>query len=371
VAAGEPADRRVAVIVAGPTATGKSSLALALAEAFDGVVINADALQVYTGLRILTARPDRAATARAPHALYGVLAPDDPCSAGRWRAMALRKIDTAHRAGRLPVLVGGSGLYLRALEYGLSPIPPIPPEIHKAALKRHRELGGPAFHAALAERDPAVAARLNPRDQLRLVRAWEVLEATGRSIGKWQAMSGEPGLAYRRLRLILLPPRPRLYEACDRRFEAMMAAGAPGEVRRLLDRGLDPDLPIMKAVGVRELARLQAGEWSADRAVAAAQQATRNYAKRQVTWLRTQMLAGTPEQYAERIATAPPWADPSRPPTLPTPPTPPADAASAANPGDLVHRMAADTWVIHAQYSESLLPRIFRILRDFLLTTPG
>jgi tRNA A37 N6-isopentenylltransferase MiaA len=116
---------------------------------------------------------------------------------------------------------------------------------------------------------------------------------------------------------------------------------------------------------VRELARLQAGEWSADRAVAAAQQATRNYAKRQVTWLRTQMLAGTPEQYAERVATAPPWADPSRPPT------PPADVASAANPGDLVHRMAADTWVIHAQYSESLLPRIFRILRDFLLTTPG
>jgi tRNA dimethylallyltransferase len=276
--------------------------------------------------------------------------------------MALTKIESAHRAGRLPILVGGSGLYLRALEYGLSPIPPIPMAIHKDAMKRHHELGGPAFHAALAERDPAVAARLNPRDQLRLIRAWEVLEATGQSIGKWQAMSGEPGLAYRRLRLILLPPRPLLYDTCDRRFEAMMAAGAPGEVRRLLDRRLDPDLPIMKAVGVRELARVQTGEWSADHAVAAAQKATRNYAKRQITWLRTQMLAGTQEQYAELVATAPPWAGG---------PAEPSGAASAETPGDLVRRTKDDTWVINAQYSESFLPRIFRILRDFLLTTPG
>ena len=360
-ATSEAHDRRVAVIVAGPTASGKSALALDLAEAFDGVIINADAMQVYTGLRVLTARPDKAAMARVPHALYGVLPPDDACSAGRWRKMALRKIESAHAAGRLPILVGGSGLYLRALEYGLSPVPPIPTAIHKTALKRHHQLGGAAFHAALAERDPAVAARLNPRDQLRLIRAWEVLEATGCSIGKWQAMSGEPGLAYRRLRLILLPPRPLLYEACDRRFGAMMAAGAPGEVRRLLDRGLDPDLPIMKAVGVRELGRLQAGEWSTERAVAAAQQATRNYAKRQITWLRTQMLAGTQEQYAELVASAPPWAgEPAAPPR----------AEAADNPGDLVHRMKADTWVINAQYSESFLPRIFRILRDFLLTTP-
>lgn len=168
--------------------------------------------------------------------------------------------------------------------------------------------------------------------------------------------------AYRRLRLILLPPRPLLYEACDRRFEAMMAAGAPGEVRRLLDRGLDPDLPIMKAVGVRELARVQTGEWSAERAVAAAQKATRNYAKRQITWLRTQMLAGTQEQYADLVATAPPWAGA---------PDDPSGAAAADNPGDLVRRMKADTWVIDAQYSESFLPRIFRILRDFLLTPPG
>lgn len=359
---GDTVDRRVAVIVAGPTASGKSALALALAEAFDGVVINADAMQVYAGLRVLTARPDTAALKRVPHALYGVLAPDDACSAGRWRRMALRKIDSAHRAGRLPILVGGSGLYLRALEFGLSPIPPVPTEIHKAALKRHHRLGGAAFHAALAERDPAVAARINPRDQLRLIRAWEVLEATGRSIGKWQKMSGEPGLAYRRLRLILLPPRPLLYEACDRRFEAMMAAGAPGEVRRLLDRGLDPDLPIMKAVGVRELARVQTGEWSAERAVAAAQKATRNYAKRQITWLRTQMLAGTQEQYADLVATAPPWAGA---------PDDPPGAAAADNPGDLLRRMKANTWVIDAQYSERFLPRIFRILRDFLLTPPG
>jgi tRNA dimethylallyltransferase len=358
----EADDRRVAVILAGPTASGKSALASDLAEAFDGVVINADAMQVYTGLRVLTARPDRAAMERVPHALYGVLSPDDACSAGRWRKMALGKIAAAHRAGRLPILVGGSGLYLRALEFGLSPIPPIPTAVHKAALKLHHRLGGAAFHAALAERDPAAASRLNPRDQLRLIRAWEVLEATGRSIDKWQSMGGEPGLAYRRLRLVLLPPRPVLYVSCDRRFEAMMAAGAPSEARRLLDRGLDPDLPIMKAVGVRELGRLIAGEWSAEQAVAAAQQATRNYAKRQITWLRTQMLAGTPEQYAELVASAPPWAnEPGEPPGV----------AAADRPGDLVRRMKADTWVINAQYSESFLPRIFRILRDFLLTTSG
>ena len=361
--AGErPPERRpAAVIVAGPTASGKSALALDLAEAFDGLVINADSMQVYRGLRVLTARPDKAATERAPHALYGVLAPDDPCSAGRWRKMALRQIESAHRAGRLPILVGGSGLYLRALELGLSPIPPIPTEIHKAAMQRHRELGGPAFHAALAERDPAAAARLNPRDQFRLIRAWEVLEATGRSIDKWQRMAGEPGLSYRRLRLVTLPPRAQLYDNCERRFEAMMDAGAPNEVRRLLERRLDPELPIMKAVGVREIGRFLAGEWSADQAIMAAQQKTRNYAKRQVTWLRNQMLAGTQEQYAELVASAPPWAGET---------ADPADEP-AVNPRDLVRPMGADTWVINAQYSESFLPRIFQILRDFLLTTPG
>ena len=358
----EAAERPAAVIVAGPTASGKSALALDLAEAFDGVVINADSMQVYRGLRVLTARPDKAASERAPHALYGVLAPDDACSAGRWRRMALRQIDAAHRVGRLPILVGGSGLYLRALELGLSPIPPIPTEIHKAAMNRHHELGGAAFHAALAERDPVAAARLNPRDQFRLIRAWEVLESTGRSIDKWQRMTGEPGLAHRRLRLVTLPPRPLLYANCERRFEAMMEAGAPGEVRRLLERGLDPDLPIMKAVGVRELGRFLAGEWTAERAVTAAQQATRNYAKRQITWLRNQMLAGTPEQYADRVAGAPPWAGESKGSTI---------AGAAAKPAGLVRPMGADTWVVNAQYSESFLPRIFRILRDFLLTTPG
>ena len=358
-------ERPAAVIVAGPTASGKSALALDLAEAFDGVVINADSMQVYRGLRVVTARPDRAAGERAPHALYGVLAPDDPCSAGRWRKMALRQIAAAQKLGRLPILVGGSGLYLRALEFGLSPIPPIPPEIHKAAMKRHRELGGPAFHAALAERDPGVAARLNPRDQFRLIRAWEVLMATGRSIDKWQRMSGEPGLAVRRLRFITLPPRPLLYANCDRRFEAMMAAGAPNEVRRLLERRLAPDLPIMKAVGVRELGRFLAGEWTAERAISASQQATRNYAKRQITWIRHQMLAGTPAQFGDLVTEAPPWESAAAEAEDGLEP-----AAPAAQGGDSLREMGSDTWVLNAQYSESFLPKIFRILRDFLLTTP-
>ncbi len=207
-----------------------------------------------------------------------------------------------------------------------------------------------------------VAARLNPRDQFRLIRAWEVLEATGRSIEKWQRMAGEPGLSHRRLRFVTLPPRPLLYANCERRFEAMMEAGALNEVRRLLARDLDPDLPIMKAVGVRELARFLAGEWTAKRAASATRQATRNYAKRQITWLRNQMLAGTQEQYADLVAAAPPWASAAAGPP---------DDEKPEKPRDLVRPMGPDTWVVSAQYSESFLPRIFRILRDFLLTPSG
>lgn len=359
----EEAANPVAVIVAGPTATGKSALALDLAEAFDGTVINADSMQVYKGLRVLTARPDAAMLERAPHALYGVLAPEDVCSAGRWRDMALRAIAASERNGRLPIVVGGTGLYLRALEIGLSPIPPVPQEVRIAARKLHDQIGGGAFHARLAERDPVAAGRLHVNDRQRMIRAWEILEATGRSIDKWQRSSGEPGLAHRRLRLVLVPPKQDLNASCDRRVLQMLAEGAEREVERLLKRGLDPELPLMKAIGVRDLSRRLAGELSEKKAVKAMQQATRQYAKRQMTWLRTQMLAGTSEQYADLVAQAPPWeaARETR-----------AAKRRAGKPeageNEVIRLVSPDTWVIGAQYSESLLPRIFKILRHFLLT---
>ncbi len=359
----EEAANPVAVIVAGPTATGKSALALDLAEAFDGTVINADSMQVYKGLRVLTSRPDAAMLERAPHALYGVLAPEDVCSAGRWRDMALRAIAASERNGRLPMVVGGTGLYLRALEIGLSPIPPVPQEVRMAARKLHDKIGGPAFHARLAERDPVVAQRLHVNDRQRMIRAWEILEATGRSIDKWQRSSGEPGLAHRRLRFVLVPPKPDIDASCDRRVLRMLDEGAEREVERLLRRGLDPELPVMKAIGVRELGSRLSGELSEKKAIKAMQQATRQYAKRQMTWLRTQMLAGTPEQYADRVAQAPPWAAAGDTKTQKG-----RSGRPAARQDQTIREVSADTWVISAQYSESLLPRIFRILRRFLLT---
>ena len=304
------------VIVTGPTASGKSRLALDLAAEFDGWVINGDALQVYRELRILSARPDAAALAQAPHRLYGVLPAAEVCSAGRWRALALAEIEAARAAGCLPLVVGGSGLYLQALERGMSPIPEVPAGIREAARRRHREQGGAAFHADLAARDPEAGARLRPADSQRLIRAWEVLEATGRSLFDWQAAPAEPP-PYRFLRLALVPPRAPLYAACDRRFLEMLEAGALAEAEALLALGLDPGLPAMKGVGVPELVAHIAGEISLETATERAQQATRRYAKRQYTWLR--------------------------------------------GPG-------AGARTIDAQYSESLQAEIFKIICDFVLT---
>ncbi len=311
------------VIVTGPTAGGKSVLALDLAEALDGVVINADSMQVYRELEVLTARPGAETLARAPHRLYGILSGHERCSAGRWRNLALAEIAAAQAAGKTPLVVGGTGLYLRALIEGLAEVPEVPAAVRAAAEARHRELGGPGFHAELAVRDPGMAERLKPGDSQRLIRAWEVLEATGRSLAEWQADGALAGDAagYRFLRLVRLPPRAALYAACDARFLAMIERGALEEVRRLRALGLDPRLPVMRALGVRELGRHLDGALSLDAAVAQAQQATRNYAKRQMTWLRTQ---------------APP--------------------------------KSVRTLIVNGQYSKSLDPKIFANIRRFLLT---
>lgn len=276
---------RDALVIAGPTASRKSALALALARALDGEIVNADSMQVYADLRILTARPDADDEAAVPHHLYGILPATDPCSAARWARLARDAIADIRHRGRLPILVGGTGLYLRALTRGLIDLPEIPDAVRQAARQALRDHGDGAFHAALAARDPAMAARLEPGDGRRSLRAWEVLEATGRSLADWQADGTRDALGPLPA-VILTPPRVDLYAACDARFTAMIDAGALDEVARLA--GLDRDLPAMKAVGVPELGRFLDHGWTLDRAVAAAQQATRRYAKRQMTWFRHQ-----------------------------------------------------------------------------------
>jgi len=287
------------VVVAGPTASGKSALALAIAETVGGTVINADSMQVYRELRILTARPGAAEETRVPHRLYGVVGAAEACSAARWCAFAGTEIAAARAAGRVPVVTGGTGLYLEALMHGLSPMPDVSGAVRSAVVARLEAEGTAALHRALAERDPRAAGRIRPTDRQRLVRAWEVLEATGRSIVDWQAEPRRPP-AERFLSVLLMPPRVDLYAACDRRLDAMVAAGALGEVAALDALGLDPGLPAMKALGVPEFRLHLAGSLSLDEAVARAQRATRNYAKRQVTWFRHRMPTATP--FSEKLS---------------------------------------------------------------------
>lgn len=295
------------IIVAGPTASGKSALAVALAEAMRGIVINADSMQLYRDLPILTAQPDAAARARAPHRLYGEIDAAEAFSAGAWRARAVEAIAAARAEGLVPILCGGTGLYLRALLEGLAPTPTTPAEVRRAARQMHAELGAAAFHDALRRVDPEAGARLNPGDTQRVLRAYEVATATGRTLRDWQR-APPPAPAFNARAILLMPPRDPLYAACDARFLAMLARGAAEEVAALLARGLDPGLPALRSLGVRELAGWLLGKTTREEAIAATQQATRNYAKRQFTWFRHQMPAGgglrkfdIEEQFSERL----------------------------------------------------------------------
>lgn len=277
------------IAIGGPTASGKSALALALAERFGGMVINADSMQVYRELAVLTARPGAAALARAPHALYGFISAAERCSAGRWRDAALEAIGGARKAGLVPILVGGTGLYLRALLDGLSQIPEIPRDVRTRVSALKAAGGLAAIRARLAERDPAMAARLRPSDTQRQIRALEVIEATGRSLASFQGSAAASPVADKVVRVVLEPPRDALRAACDARFLAMLERGALAEVEALVALGLDPSLPAMKALGVRELTDHLAGRATLEHAVRDAQAATRQYAKRQQTWFRHQM----------------------------------------------------------------------------------
>ncbi|SNS44012.1 tRNA dimethylallyltransferase [Sphingomonas laterariae] len=280
------AEKKPAVaLIAGPTASGKSALAIALAESSGGIVINADASQVYRDLRILSARPSEADEARAPHRLFGYIDGAETCSAARWAEDAKAAIAAAHAAGRLPILVGGTGLYIRTLIDGIAPVPDIDPAVRAAV----RALPVAEAHAALMIEDAEAARRLNPADTTRVARALEVVRATGRTLGQWQAdRAGGIGDAVRIVPTILLPPRDWLRARCDMRFEAMLAEGAVAEVEALLARQLDPALPVMRAIGVPEIADWLAGRIDRATMVERATAATRQYAKRQYTWFRQQ-----------------------------------------------------------------------------------
>jgi tRNA dimethylallyltransferase len=287
---GQPLRKR-AIVIAGPTASGKSQLALVLAERLGGSIINADSMQVYRELALLTARPGARELACVPHALYGCVSGREAYSAGRYARDAAAAVAAAREAGRRPVIVGGTGLYLRALLQGLSPVPATDPAVRAYWRQQATERGAPALFALLSARDPAMAARLKPTDPQRLVRALEVLDSTGRSLADWQRQPGQPVLeASETLPLLLLPPPASHAATIAMRFQRMLGQGALEEVRRLLALGLSPELPIMRALGVAPLSAVLAGRQSLPAAAAAAECATRHYAKRQMTWFRRNMI---------------------------------------------------------------------------------
>jgi len=309
------------IVIAGPTASGKSRLALAVAREFAGTIINADSMQVYCDLRVLTARPSDDELALAPHRLYGEIDAAESCSAGRWRDLALIEIARVRREGRVPILVGGTGLYLSALLEGIADIPAVPATVVAEVRALHTQLGGEKFRRALAALDPISAAKLPAADTQRLVRAFAVVCATGIPLSAWQRRQ-TPHRGSTAGAVILLPPRDTLYVAIDQRLERMFAGGAIDEVRVLLARQLSPLLPAMKAVGVREIGGYLAGEYPRDAALAAAQQASRRYAKRQYTWFRNRLPA------SKKLRKT----------------------------------------VLATQFSEKSLPEIFSFIRQFLLT---
>ncbi|MCJ2187379.1 tRNA (adenosine(37)-N6)-dimethylallyltransferase MiaA [Novosphingobium beihaiensis] len=286
----EAGDRPPLALIAGPTASGKSDCAVALAQELErrgrrAIVVNADSSQVYADLTVLSARPTEEEMGGIEHRLFGAWDGAQGCSAADWARAARETIADVHAQGAVPVLVGGTGLYIRTLLDGIAPVPPIAPHVREEV----RALPVEQAYAALQAEDPERAARLAPADTTRIARALEVVRSTGKPLAHWQALtSGGIGHDVTLFPAILLPERQALYARCDLRFARMIERGAMAEVETLLARRLDPALPVMRAIGVPELAGVVAGSWSLDDAIVRGSQATRNYAKRQYTWLRHQ-----------------------------------------------------------------------------------
>ena len=304
--------QKTVLVVTGPTASGKSALALAFARLRGGCVINADAMQTYDAFPILTAQPTAEERAAVPHVLYGVLPLSQNLSAGRWSTMASAEIERCQAAGQMPILCGGSGLYIRTLMQGISPVPEVPAEIRERGNAEWESMGSAAFRARLAERDPEIVAVLKPADRQRHVRAWEVLEATGRPLSVWQKGEGTPA-PWRFVTVLLAPERPWLRARIELRFDQMLAAGVLGEVRAVFDSRPDPNWLGLKAHGAPEFFRHFRGELSIDYARRQAIDHTRQYAKRQMTWFRHQLTPdlvfnptanpdlGAPEKLLDKI----------------------------------------------------------------------
>lgn len=289
---------RRAVLVSGPTGVGKSKMALRLASVWKrhggARIINVDSQQVYRELRVLTARPSLKDEELIPHKLYGFVSVGDPFSVGSWRKHALAEAEAAQSEGELPILVGGSGLYFKALTDGLANIPDIPDAVRERGAEKLRILGPRGLHDELAKRDPIMAARLVPDDGQRVRRAWEVLEATGISLYRWQNVGGaEPRLMGTVAKFVLTQPRDALVTRLNRRFSSMVEGGALNEIAALWRSGFDRELPGMKAQGARDLLRHLDGKISLEEAISFGQASTRQYAKRQMTWMRNQMADWT------------------------------------------------------------------------------
>lgn len=279
-----------AILITGPTASGKSALAVELARSHNGVVINADSMQVYDTLRVLTARPDEADMDGIPHYLYGHVPAHQAYSTGTWLREAGALVERLRGEGRTPVFVGGTGLYFKALRGGLSDMPEIPSDIRNRLRSRLLAEGPEALHRELAQSDRAIAEVLNPQDGQRIVRALEVIGATGRSIAAFQGKNGPMVIDPDRARkVVILPERAILHERINRRFETMLTMGAEDEVRALLALDLPPEMPVMKAIGVAQIAAMLKGEMTRAEVIETGAAATRQYAKRQMTWFRNQM----------------------------------------------------------------------------------
>jgi tRNA dimethylallyltransferase len=292
------------LIVTGPTASGKSGFALAAAEKYNGVIINCDSMQVYTELRLITARPSLLDETMVSHKLYGTMAAESVCSVGKWRELAIKEIEACWRAHKIPIITGGTGLYIKALIDGLAEIPPVPKDIRDAVTLHRNTVGHTAFHYELGKFDPVSANKLNPADSQRMIRAYTVYATTNRTLSDWHKdKPTTPPLEANYTSIVFDPPRDKLYARCEMRFDWMVRNGALDEVRSLMDLNLDSMLPVMKALGVRELVAYLENQLTLEDAVSGAKRATRNYAKRQMTWFRNQLVqeCRINEQYSERL----------------------------------------------------------------------
>ncbi len=285
-----PLEKGRIILLAGPTASGKSALALKIAQETDAVIINADSMQVYRELPIITAQPTPEERIIVPHLLYGCIAASEPFSVGTWLAMAKQEIDAAIATNRTPIITGGTGLYFKCLTKGIAHIPSISCKTKEKSINIMKDIGNISFYTMLSEKDPAFAATLSPGNTQRLLRAWEVWAETGIPFSEWQRRKHEAYYEPERFAgYFLNPERQDVYERINRRFSRMLENGALEEVRRLMGMELSPRLPSMKAHGVPELTRYLQGKTSLEDAISKAQQHTRNYAKRQCTWFRHQL----------------------------------------------------------------------------------